>query len=564
MNNKIFKINFGNSTFLLFTFFFILNIWHPFSLGFFADDWNYITHYKFLAQLPENPFNYNIFNYFLQCFGNRPVVSLTFYLGYSICGGTNFVLWQFWTLILWLLSIFTFRLVSKEFFKILGYCKNSFLQEFATVIFGLSPWMMAYNHWISLSMNLPFLIFFNLAIYYFLKSYQNHETYFFRSAFFLLLSYLSYEAFYFQWFLFLIFVFKYKGFRKVYHKNILIPFVLFSFVQIVVILWNRISIPFFKYIVIKSLDPYTLQLFVANLLSLPYVWIASFVIGSIILIPLLIFIIVKIFKYNKANHLARNEIMLLSTIFVLGLLLSLALFAVAGYSIWGLGMRSRTMIVFAWYLSLYIGYLVLFVDYHKVIFSKTIYAIVIIIIVDLTFSNIQNSLDWRTTWEIEKEVIAKIPTRKILSTDKNAIILVNLPYKYHWISLFDYQWSINAQMNYGKSVIFKSNYDTTFFRFFFVGNNIIHPIKNVPVVNYWNGKELFQFYDMPKKNKEDDLKGYFYTREFKMSGSELWVWNYPENTFTKITNNEKFEFEKIKNYDYWITYLYNKFKGLEH
>lgn len=540
--------------------FLLLNLWHPFFLGYIIDDWNYITHYHYLHNLPDNPFNFQILNYFMQCFGNRPITAITFYIGYSFAGGTNYLIWHFWLLFLYFIAIITFRRFSNKFLELLNLRTRKIIDEFPVLFFMASPWLLAYNHWISLSMSLPFLIFFNLSMLFLLKSWITEKNYFFLSSFFLLISYLSYEAFYFQWILFLAIGFLILKNQQDYKKKIIVPFIVFSIVQIIVIIWNRISIPYFAYIVNKATNPYLIQTFLANIISLPYVFVYSFLYLSIILIPIFAYLLIIFFR--RSSNKFEKDLYIISALFAIGIMLSLFLFAAAGYSIWGLGMRSRTLIVFSFYVSIFLGVVLNYIYLHNLIKKNTIKYLVISTLFLLSLQNVSNTLDWVKAWNIQKEVILKIPFEKIKQTDKNAIILIDGVNKYNWVSVFDTQWSINAQINFGKYVVLKQKYiDSSVYRNYCVGRAILHPIKNTALVNYWNGKTLYQFYPSKNEEHQNNLKSYFYSRNYSVDGSELWVWNMGNNQFKKIKSESKLTFGPIKNYDYWLTSLWNSLKN---
>lgn len=555
--NKFYK---DRGFLLVLTLFLLLNIWHPFFLGYIIDDWNYITHYHFLHNLPEKPFNFQILNYYMQCFGNRPVTAITYYLGYSLSGGTNYFMWHLWVIFLYFISIITFRAFSLKFLELINLRTRKLVDEFPVLLFLAAPWLLAYNHWISLSMTLPFFIFFNLSMLFLLKSWSGDKAYFYVASFFLAISYLAYEAFYFQWLIFFVIGFLYFENKKEVKKKIIFPFFLFSFVQVIVIIWNRISIPYFSYLVNKSANPYLFQTFIANLISLPYAFVYSFIYASIILVP--IFIYFFILFYKNRDSIYGKKIIRILLLFAIGLIVSLLLFASAGYSIWGLGMRSRTMIVYSYYFAIFNGILINYLYLNNHLEKKKINYLVTTIIVLLSLTNLFHSYDWVKAWEIQKQVILNIPVEKIRDTDKDAIIIIDGINKYNWVSVFDTQWSINAQINFGKYVIRKQkSIDSSIYRSYCVGRAIIHPLKNTILVNYWNGKTLTQNYPDKKENRGDSLKSYFYTRNFSINGTELWVWKMNDNHFEKIKPESKLTFEPIKNYDYWLTLLWNKIKN---
>jgi hypothetical protein len=553
----IIKLKHFNFSLLLFLFA-VLYLWRPFFLGFYADDWNYILEYKFFLHGDDSPFSFQNLNYYMGQLGNRPLTALTYYIGYSIFGVTNTIGWHFYATFLFATSIYTFRLAYSELFKFIGVGNSQSMSELPAALFISAPWILSVNTWLSASMSQPSITFFCLFTYLIFKGYNCSRSYYFLTFLFLLFSLLYYESFYLQWLVILSIVFIFRKPKSIAISSIYKYLSLALTAQLLSIIWNRYSNLFFENLVVKNTNPYIFQTFIANLISLPYAFISSFLLGSIIIIPILFFLFFQYVKSVKSNE-DKSISILLPIILLLGIFISLIIFSGAGYSVWGLGMRSRTFISMNYYIVLLISLLIMVPANKSIINKKTTNIITLLIVSIFSIYSFCNSLDWVQSWNMQKKVFTNLPNNKINLTDRHSLILLSddIPFKHNWVSVFDAQWAVNTQMNYGNLVI-NGVQDTSLMphqnRRFSIAKSIIHTVNHKYYVNMLKGDSLFQFYKDSNIRSSND---HYYTHEFAYKLSDLYILY--NNNLKFITNDTIIQFKPIKNYDYWITYLYNKY-----
>ncbi|OGU59858.1 MAG: hypothetical protein A2X64_04095 [Ignavibacteria bacterium GWF2_33_9] len=538
--------------------FLIIYAWHPFKLGYYSDDWNYLANLRFEHHISQTPFNLDILQHYLNCFGNRPFTAIFWYMGYSLFNDSNIGGWQIYVLLIAFSMFFSFRLFYKKFIEFIGIKTNTIFDNIPILFFIVIPWISAFTNWISVSMSTMAVTFFLLFLYYLFKGWLEGREYLLKTSIFLVLSLFTYESFYFQWIIFFYIGWIFKDKILSGKKAFKLPLIIYSIIQISAIAWNRFSVPYFDYLVVKTSNAYLLPTFLANVISMPYAVAASFVEHSVFIIPLLLVIFFFSFGNGKWKLLSNKIHIRIFISFVFGILISIGLYAMVGYSIWGLGGRSRTLIVFTLYFLLFLGIVINQVQKKSLNWYKLLRISMISILLLFGWNNVRNALDWNKSWKMQKKTITDFNYDVIQKIESEDIILVDLPFRERWVSVFDAQWAVNAQLNYGKYILDRnfSSINSNHYRLFVLGKNIIHPVKNEPFQNYWDGEYLYQFYK--DVNSKTGFDAVFYSREIKFSGNKLWLIK-TDNSIKEITANQFIKLEPQKNYDYWITEIYSKY-----
>lgn len=555
------KSNINNSTkrdlIILSGFFLIMYFFRPFLVGFYADDWSYIANFEYVLGYKFAPFSTDLFAYYFNCFANRPITGLTYYLAHSICGTGNPVAWQFFVMSLVYLCSVTFYFFAKRLAELVGGGRRFAL--FSALLFLAVPWQSANFMWISLAMSLPSVIFFNLSSVYLLKSKLSDWKMISISSVFFMLSVFTYESFYFQSFFVLGMLFLLNRDVPNRKRNAALTFSVFSFVMALAIVWNRLAINFSDNIVTKSGNQYTIQTFGANLVALPYALTISFLWAAPIVFAILAFIAYKYFKQSRADSWLSGVGRRFLSMSALGVIASMLVYAIAGYSVWGLGMRSRTMTVVSFYLPLVISFLFSSALRAETSYRALAYMKMALLAVFMVCSTVQ-VFDWAKAWELQKSVIASMPNEKIFATDKDALIMIDGEFKHEWVSVFDADYAINAQMNAGPVMLGISNASLQGIpqRNFCIGRALVHPIKNDIYKNDWRNDTLFGYY--ASVVADNSLKTSYYTRTKETYGSELYLWDTRTNEFKKMPDSCTIALTPFENYDKWLTDIWSRIK----
>lgn len=526
----------------------LFHFWHTFVFGFYSDDWTYCT-----FAVNDTFASMNLgerLSFYINGSQGRPVLALAYFATSFLITLHNPIYWQAISAIYVLFSAVFFWLFVNQLFKYYRIDNHSEWADYATVFWLVSPWLLGSFAWATVSPTLISMMFFTLSGYTLFKILNEYKTQFYIPALLFFLSCMTYEAFYFQFLVFLGLIWiRYKdNYRIMKIAN------WFLVAQILPIIWNRASAFIFTSSMHKSVNPYWLQTFLANIISLPYaVFISSYETVILILI-LVIYLSVLFVKAGKTIPKRDKYLGRVSAFIAVGIIMSFFIYAVAGYTLWGLGTRGRTMLTAGLWIPIIFGFAFSNFQIRNILQNRLIHYTILILIL-LGYSQSKRSSDWALAWKIQRTVVAKIPEKDISQIKDNAVILVDVPFRLNSISLFDAFWTINMQMNYGKYFCGITDQKPTTIRQYALSRGTLHQINNTPWTNLWNGKELIQYY----KNNDPKLKDYIYNPQKKTSASSAWLWKYDKNEFTQLPVGSKIISNPEKNYDYWMTYLWNKY-----
>lgn len=538
----------------------LLYIWQPLYAGMYSDDWGFLLSYFTENSHPSAPFSLDRLTHFMQVYANRPISGVMYYIVNSI-SDYNLVLIHTIIIIGVLVTLYCFYLFSKEFFKFLGYEKPKLIGALSSLIWTVSPWTLGVTVWYSSSINLLAFIFFSLSMYYLFKGVNQNTNYYIRVGIYYLLGSITYESFFFQYFIFIAIIWMYKGVKSISKKSLLNYTMLLTAIVAVAVIWNRITPLLFTHSIHKEFNPYFIQTLAVNIVSFPYVLVKSFGLSDMVFWVVAILSIIYIsyylfhFKSNKKSIQSSKSLKII-ILLLSGIFAGLLIYSAAGYTIWGMGSRSRTMFVASFYIPLIIIILSKLYSNSRPIKHGTIFLVGIIFFTLSFTATLLNKLEWVKADNLQKEIIHHIPIDKIADLDSNTVVIVVAPFRSNWISVIDAPWAIDYQMKYGLSFYDGTPLKATSKAHFVVGRGIKHPVKNINYQNYWDGEYLYQGYDL-KENASDLGRDFYFSRLDRFNAQKLFVWNYYDKTFQQIKNPQILEYKPFYNYDYWVTWIYS-------
>jgi len=554
----------NNSYFFPIFLFLALYIWHPFALGIYSDDWGLLL--SFFVDKPGDmsPFALDRLQFFVLEFANRPLSGFLYYLVSSICNYDIFLV-HLIILFLLILTIFSLNLFYKELYKLINIGHIEAFTTISLTFWIASPWILGFTVWLSSALNLASLIFFLLSSYILLKNWRLGKNKFLLASLLYLLSCLTYESFYFQYLIIIGIGFIFKIQNRLGKKALVLPLSLYSFVLLIAIVWNRYSSTIFGQAIHKETNSYWIQTFIANLFALPYSLFASVLELSYILAPICLIITYLLLKTlileKKHDNREIKSLIFVVKLIVIGILLAILIYSFAGYTIWGIGSRSRTLIVPSIYFPLLFSIFFYIIAKYSNIKKKYLYILIIITIICLSIMNIIRSIEWHNAWLYQKEIISKLPTEQLQNLDSTTTVIFDGPYRQNWISIIDAAWAIDFQFKYGH--IYNKNesdFQPSTNANFEVGRAMMHPILNKPYNLYWDGEYIYTGYDFDSISL-NSLKAKYYNKIDTIRAKKLIIWHYDNNTLEYPTAPIKLSFQPFYNYDYWITWIWiNWFK----
>lgn len=526
----------------------------------YSDDWGFILSYFTENTVISPPFSGDRFTHFMNVYANRPLSGMMYYIINSICG---YNLAMVHTIVITgvFATAYSFYLFTGEFLKFIGNKSSRLLGAVTSLFWLTSPWTLGVTTWYSSSINLLAFIFFSLSLYWLFKGLNSEKQYYLKVGLFYLLSCLTYESFFFQFIIFIAIIWLYKE-QKNIDKRILIKYtIILTSIVIVTVAWNRLSAVLFEQSIHKVFNPYFIQTLAVNIISFPYILFKSFGtidwLVTIISIPIISYLKLKIVnEIGGIKKLFSHINMKIVLLLVLGIFAGILIYSAAGYTMWGMGSRSRTMYVASFYIPLILIIFGSMVSKLTGVSEKFKYAIVFAFIGLAFVSTFSNKLDWVDAENEQQNVISSFPAEKVSGLDSNDMIVVVAPFRHKWISQFDAPWSIDFQMQYGKSFYNSDSLLKLTDAQFAVGRGIKHPASDKNYQVFWDGEYMYQGYNLREEAKNID-KNFFYNRADRFTAKRLFVWNYYDGTFEQITEPQLLEYEPFYNYDYWVTWVYH-------
>ncbi|MCB9221297.1 MAG: hypothetical protein H6615_05755 [Ignavibacteria bacterium] len=544
---------------IVIVFFVFIYIWQPFFAGMYSDDWVFLISYFTETPNISAPFSLDRLTHFMTVYANRPMSGIMFYLVNSICGHNIALVHTF--MLSWILAaLYSYYLFTREFFEFLSIRKASMVASITALVWLVSPWTLGVTAWFSSSINLISFIFFSLSLYYLFRGLRLGKHTFAKVGLFYLLSVLTYESFFFQYFIFLAIAWLYIKEKKIDKKVLIKHSTILSVIVAMTVVWNRLAPTIFDAVINKVINPYFLQTLVVNIVSFPYVLIASFgvfeLLALAVFVPTIIYFIIKL-KRNAGGlkPLFRTKRFAIILLLVSGIFAGFFLYSAAGYTMWGMGSRSRTMFVASFYIPLIVVLIGERIAQLNSI-SRAMKTRMAFALFTLSFAALLvNKFDWIEAEREQKDVIMKFPAEQVDHLDTNDMVVIVAPFRHQWISQFDAPWSIKNQMRYGKSFYEGDELVRATDSKFVVGRGVVHPVSGEHYQIYWDGELLYQGYGLEEEAKKID-KNFYYNRAECFTAKRLYIWNYYDDTLEQITEPRVFEYEPYYNYDYWVTWIY--------
>ena len=544
---------------IVIVFFVFIYIWQPFFAGMYSDDWVFLISYFTETPNISAPFSLDRLTHFMTVYANRPISGIMFYLVNSICGHNIALVHTF--MLSWILAaLYSYYLFTREFFEFLSIRKASMVATLTALIWLVSPWTLGVTAWFSSSINLISFIFFSLSLNYLFRGLRLGKHSFAKVGLFYLLSVLTYESFFFQYFIFIAIAWLFIKEKGIDKKVLINHFIILSVIVAMTVIWNRIAPSIFDAVINKVINPYFLQTLVVNIVSFPYVLIASFgvfeLLALAVFVPTIIYFIIKL-KRNAGGlkPLFRTKKFKILLLLASGIFAGFFLYSAAGYTMWGMGSRSRTMFVASFYIPLIVVIIAAKIAQLNSI-SRVMKTRIAFTLFTLSFAALLvNKFDWIEAEREQKDVIMKFPAEQVAHLDTNDMVVIVAPFRHQRISQFDAPWSIKNQMRYGKSFYEGDELVRATDAKFVVGRGVVHPVSGEHYQIYWDGELLYQGYGLEEEAKKID-KNFYYNRAECFTAKRLYIWNYYDDTLEQITEPRVFEYEPYYNYDYWVTWIY--------
>ncbi len=492
-----------------------LYIYRPFFLGFYHDDWSILI-YMPLKFYPEHlshiysNFPNPEFYYFINFYSNRPLTGLVSWFLSTLCHDSPFK-WHCAVIIANLVTAFSIRLLVRSFLALINENKL-YLGDFAATLWLVFPWSMAINTWPTLIPNQLTIICFSLSGYFLFSAWKDNRIGWFRPALFFLLSCLSYESFYGQFIIYIMIGFIYEIHKKNGILALVLPFLSYSFIQIFVVIFNRLGGVFIQHSVKKTLYEDWYHLWLSSLQNLPEILLESLTIfKSFFIVTLAIgaFIVIfacieEIVRHSLKENKSLFQAILALVTFMLGGIIAVAIYSIAGYAMLGVGLESRVTLSLSYWMTLMLVPIALIVLNSRQYINKVGVMVALSGLLCMGGATTMQLQSWIKSWDIQQEIIASAPLNEIQKAKSNAfIVLKNYPPDYKGVTIFKAEYDIGSAMKYSHSL-------PSTLRFL---------LQNEPLITTWDGQAIQQ-----------SSPGHW---NLTYDADEVWLWNFQNRSFRK-------------------------------
>lgn len=391
----------------------LVYLWRLPFLGFYSDDYTLIFKAVNLDNFEQRS------SYLMEIFANRPLCGLMGIFWTSLYGD-NALLWHLHLSFLSLMNALIIYGITHKLNNLACFIDEKKEFYFAAIWLAL-PITLGFTIWPTMAFASPSLTFFLFAFYFIFKGPKLPFKNIVFSISFYALSIFTYEVFYLQFLplLALVWIFKKKMILK--SKNVLQLASLFFVLQMVAIIFNRLSHGGVK----KSLNiQFVLGRIQAVIENPRYLY------QAIIPIAIVLFFIgfsIKLIIDYKKKKKTLSERKLVFGVSLFASLLSVLIFLSAGYSIRPFGTGSRTTMVFSFWLLIMLMCITLPKKISSAKNNKILGFVFLSILLGINFCQ---SVGWIKSWEIQQKVLKSFPIAKFQNLESEATVVAIMPNYY--------------------------------------------------------------------------------------------------------------------------------------
>lgn len=426
----------------------------PFLLGFYCDDWSLLFH----APLKNTgPFALARLSFFFDSHTTRPALALSSYFLGALCGESTFR-WQIAAAGLTLAAALALRRLLRAILEQVLSCDVR-AADLATGLWLLIPWNLGSTAWAISAPSLLAQVWFALSGAVFLGATRTRTSALYLAPGLYALSCLTYEPFYGQFAVLILIGLAGGLWRATGWRHLLGLCVGYGAAQALALAWGRVGVRWFHYAPAKSLQPdwfassgYALAQIPAELLrALPEVatafrfWTVG---GAIVLCGVAAaYVLVRMVRRQAA---AGTYLRLLGvlTACAAGVCLLTAVYAMAGYSVTGRGLLSRTTMSLNVWLAIAVCAILGVLMTQPRWLARPAVAWALGLGVLLFTAQLGRVQEWAASWAIGQRVLNNVPIADLEDSEPDAFILYVVPEGTSDVAVFGAAWDLDAAMKY--------------------------------------------------------------------------------------------------------------------
>jgi hypothetical protein len=450
-------------------------VWQPLLLGFYYDDWDLWVNGSAIG----NPFSSTRLVFMnntnpvrVGCLPGRFLASSLF--------GAHPLLWQ--GALLLINCVIAIAIVAAC--RVITQPRTP-ASRMLTVAAGLGwlvvPWNAGARYWPALLPNVAMLAVQGFLCALLIRGWAKNQARVVTAGSLYLWMCVSYEAFYLQWITITLIGLVLWMAKRVALRPIIVSAVVMVIAQGIAGWWNLYT-KSKGYWTAMSVLPDWRQIVRRNLLNIvpSAVQSVSEISTEIVLCGAVVFaigLVVYLRSLSRASDRPAAYIsIVLAAICVLGGVVSVVVFSLAGRVVMGTGVESRSLMVFNFWLVIAGAIVTTFVFERLAGMPKAVFAIALTGFgLCLGVGQVLRASDWATAWSLQKKILAEVPVSDLKRTELDARIILLNKLEVNGAPIFAAEWDINNAIGWAYPFL-KS-------RRFVVYNKWMGPMK-------WDGRQL--------------------------------------------------------------------------
>jgi hypothetical protein len=427
MSNRIIQSNNSLPIAIIFAIWIAFISWRPWVLGFYHDDWSLLT--------VTSAYGHGL----LEGVYTRPLNFALGYLGVLLFGENTFTWHAYGVLLVLATTVGIYgacNAITKQIFDGNVARKASVIASLGWMLY---PWSLGYTAWPVMFPGLVAIALFASALNN-VGDFSTSSSKVRWAAFKITIASLIYEAF---WFAFIPMTIIFLALNKQYQwQKSRTVFLTLGMPQILLVVWNQMM-TYWGVGGGKQINLGWLEV----VMYLPVRLLSSFSGNRFLSICLCVIALYLLWILIKRSRNSRNISLILGAC-IIGITLSVVLYALAGYAISMTGIFSRSTIVINVWLSIAISIIAgIIISSSTTLISSRIAALVILIgLFRLGWGNVHETSRWAASWVDQKQLINRLSQINLDVIQGNSILVMDLPKNRDIVEGFEAYWDTTAAL----------------------------------------------------------------------------------------------------------------------
>jgi hypothetical protein len=414
--------------------------WQPLLLGFYYDDWAWIVG----GASQGSPFSLARLTFMHSVVDPVRLGLLPArFLGSSLFGD-NPLLWQGALLLVNCLVAMSIVGVG----RVLTQCRtreDRAITAAAGSCWLLLPWNVAARFWPTLMPSTMIIAAEGLLCVVVIRGWEKNRSRAITAGVLYLWMCLSYEAFYLQWIPIVLIGVALWMAKRIALRPVLKSAIAMVAAQVVAVLWNVYTREQ-HYSTVKDLLPNWSQVVSGNLLHLlpAALHSVSELSAAIAFCGVIVAVMWLIAHLAASDRPAAVTSFLLAGVSISGGLLSVVVFSLGGRMVTSIGVETRSMVLFNFWILIAAAILTVFAAQRLPRAGKLIFVFALGGFgLCLAAGQVLRATDWATAWNLQKKLLAEAPISDLKRTEPDARIVILNPQDVNGAPIFAESWDIN-------------------------------------------------------------------------------------------------------------------------